>query len=435
MLDLTRYRRHFPALEMDVDGRRQVFFDNPGGTQVPRAVVEAMSDYLLTANANVHGPFATSRRTDALIEAAHEAMADLLNAGSAEEIVFGQNMTSLTFAISRSIGYELQAGDEIVCTMLDHDANIAPWLALEERGVVVRFVDIDPEDCTLDYDHFEGKLNSRTKLVAVGLASNAVGTINDVPRVVEMARRVGALVYVDAVQGVPHLPVDVQALGCDFLACSAYKFFGPHQGIVWGRRELLERLPAYKVRPASNELPWKWETGTQSHEGQAGTLAAVGYLQQIGRDHLDTYAQETGALTGRRRELRAAMLAICDYERQLSRHFLEALRERPNLRLWGIGDEARVAERVPTFAVTADGHTPQQLSAALAERGFTTWAGHYYALALVERLGRNESGGMLRIGAAHYNTTAEIDGLLAALDEVMRDGPVAHRLQPEGLNR
>ena len=415
--NLTVYRDYFPALQMEIDGRRQVFFDNPGGTQVPQSVADAVSQYLLTANANVHGTFATSRRTDAVIEAAHAAMADLLNAASPHEIVFGQNMTSLTFAISRSLGREMGPGDEIVCTMLDHDANIAPWLALEERGVTVRFADIDAEDCTLDYDHLEGKINSRTRLVAVGLASNAVGTINDVQRVVEIARHAGALVFVDAVQSVPHLPVDVQELGCDLLACSAYKFFGPHQGILWGKQELLERLPAYKVRPAPNELPSKWETGTQSHEGQSGTLAAVEYLQAIGRDHLAEYADQTDALAGRRQELRAGMLAIRDYERELSRHFLTRIREVPNLRLFGIADVERVAERVPTFAVTVAGHTPKDLSAALAERGFATWAGHYYALSLAERLGQLDTGGMLRIGAAHYNTVDEIDRIVVALAE------------------
>ena len=415
MLDLSSYRRHFPALEMEVEGRPQVFFDNPGGTQVPRSVADAMSRYLLTSNANTHGAFATSRRSDAVLEAAHAAMADLLNAAGPEEIVFGQNMTTLTFAISRSLGRYLEAGDEIVCTLLDHDANIAPWLALEERGVVVRFADLDAEDCTLDYDHLASQINRRTKVVAVGLASNAVGTVNDVRRVVEMARQAGALVFVDAVQGVPHLPVDVQALGCDFLACSAYKFFGPHQGILWARRELLERLYAYKVRPAPNELPWKWETGTQSHEGQAGTLAAVEYLQSIGRDHLARYQRETAELTGRRQELRAAMLAIRDYERQLSRHFLEAIAAVPGLRLWGIADPNRVWERVPTFAITLEGYTPQVLSVALAKQGFATWAGHYYALSLVERLGQLERGGMLRIGAVHYNTVEELDRIVAAL--------------------
>ncbi len=421
--DLSRYRADFPALTMKQDDRPLVFFDNPGGTQVSLAVAEAMQRYLLTANANVHGPFLTSRRTDVVLEEAHAAMADLLNASGPDEIVFGQNMTSLTFAFARSLGREMGAGDEIVVTTLDHDANIAPWLALQERGVVVRCADIDPADCTLDYANLHGLINERTKLVAVGLASNAVGTINDVRQVVRMAREVGALVYVDAVQAVPHFPVDVQALGCDFLACSAYKFFGPHQGIVWGKREHLERLTAYKVRPASNELPSKWETGTQSHEGQAGTLAAVNYLASVGRDHMEHYQDELKLLDGRRAELRAAMLAIRDYEQTLSRHFLAGMQTVPELTLYGIADPQRVAERVPTFAVTVPTWTPQQLSAALAERGFATWAGHYYALALVERLGRLEGGGMLRIGCAHYNTAAELDDLFAALQEIVTINP------------
>lgn len=419
-IDLSRYRAHFPALSMRQADTPLVFFDNPGGTQVSAGVAEAMQRYLLTANANVHGPFLTSLRTDEIIAAAHQAMADLLNAPSADEIVFGQNMTSLTFAISRAIGRELQSGDEIVVTALDHDANIAPWLALAERGVTIRTADFKPEDCTLDYDQLASLINERTRIVAVGLASNAVGTINDVRRVGALAQQVGALVYVDAVQAVPHLPVDVQALGCDFLACSAYKFFGPHQGIVWGKREHLERLAAYKVRPASNEIPGKWETGTQSHEGQAGTLAAVEYLAGIGRDHNERYADETTGLSGQRRELRAGMLAIRDYEQTLSRHFLDNFQRIPNVTLYGIADPVRVAERVPTFAITLPHQTPQQLAAALGERGFATWAGHYYALTLAERLGRLETGGMLRIGCAHYNTVAEIDGLFDALAEISR---------------
>lgn len=416
--DLSRYREHFPALSMRQNNAPLIFFDNPGGTQVSTQVAEAMSRYLLTANANVHGPFLTSRRTDEVIAAAHTAMADLLNAADPAEIVFGQNMTSLTFAISRSIGRELRAGDEIIVTNLDHDANIAPWRALEERGIVIRVADIDIEDCTLDYDQLESLINKRTRLIAVGLASNAVGTINDVPRIVKAARAVGALVYVDAVQGVPHLPVDVQALGCDFLVCSAYKFFGPHQGILWGKREHLERLHAYKVRPAPNDPPGKWETGTQSHEGQAGTLAAVEYLATIGREHAHRYADQTESLGGRRSDLRAAMLAIRDYEQHLSRHFLNHLHRVAGLTLYGIAESARVHARVPTFAITVEGYSPQQLAAALGDRGIASWAGHYYALALVERLGRLDYGGMLRIGCAHYNTTDEIDTLFAALNAI-----------------
>ena len=422
ILDLARYRAHFPALSMQDGDTALIFFDNPGGTQVPLAVAEAMSRYLLTANANVHGGFTTSRRTDEVVAAAHDAMADLLNAADSSEIVFGQNMTSLTFAFSRAIGRELRPGDEIVVTALDHDANIAPWRALEEQGAVIRCVDLDPADCTLRYEQFGELITERTRVVALGLASNAAGTINDVERVTQLAHAAGALVFVDAVQGVPHLPVDVQALGCDALVCSAYKFFGPHQGILWARRELLERLRAYKVRPASNEPPGKWETGTQSHEGQAGTLAAVEYLHAIGREHLDRYAAAINSagepLSGRRSELRAAMLAIRDYERELSRYFLGRMGEVPGLRLYGVADRERVAQRVPTFAVTVAGTPAPALAAALAKRGIAAWSGHYYAVSLVERLGLLESGGMLRIGCAHYNTTSELDTVIDALGEL-----------------
>ncbi len=419
--NLARYRSHFPALQLRDNGQPMIFFDNPGGTQVSQGVADAMREYLLTANANVHGYFLTSRRTDDVIGHAHQAMAALLNAPSADEIVFGPNMTSLTFAMSRSIGRELQAGDEIVVTTLDHDANIAPWLELEERGVVVRFVDVNLADCTLRYEQFADLINRRTKLVAMNMASNAVGTINDVRRVVDIAHGVGAWVYVDAVQAVPHIPVDVQALGCDFLACSAYKFFGPHQGIVYAKREHLERLHAYKVRPASNDLPWRWETGTQNHEGQAGTLAAVEYLAAIGREHADRYTDQIAGLNDRRRDLRAAMLAIQDYEQALSLHFLEQRKRIPTLHVYGITDAARLSERVPTFAVTIPGHTPQQLAQALGERGIATWAGNYYALALVERLERSARGGMLRIGCAHYNTPDEIDQLFDTLEKIAQE--------------
>jgi len=417
--DLARYRTHFPALQLRDGDQQMIFLDNPGGTQVSHQVADAMRNYLFTANANVHGYFLTSRRTDDVLSNAHEAMADLLNANSADEIVFGPNMTTLTFAMSHSIGRELQAGDEIVVTTLDHDANIAPWLELQERGVVIRQVDINPDDCTLRYEQFAELINERTKLVAIGMASNAVGTINDVRRVADMAHAAGAWVYVDAVQAVPHIPVDVQALNCDFLACSAYKFFGPHQGILWAKHEHLERLHAYKVRPAANDLPWRWETGTQNHEGQAGTLAAVEYLAQIGRDHAERYAEQTVGLAGRRRDLRAGMLAVQEYEQTLSLYFLEQMGRVGGLRLYGIADAARMNERLPTFAITTEDRPPQQLAQALGERGIATWAGHYYALALVERLGRwPDNGGMLRIGCAHYNTTEELDRLFDVLGEI-----------------
>ena len=271
-LDLTWVRTQFPALQQRPDGQPPIFFDNPGGTQVPQRVADAMRDYLLYANANTHGAFRTSHLTDAVITQAHQAAADLLGAASAQEIVFGQNMTTLTFAMSRALGQWLSPGDEIVVTHLDHDANITPWTMLaRDKGLTVRWIDLRLEDCTLDLTTLGDVLSPRTKLVAVGYASNAVGTINPVQRIIEMAHSVGALVYVDAVQSVPHIPTDVQAIGADFLACSAYKFFGPHAGLVYGRLDLLDALPAYKVRPAASEPPHKFETGTQSHEGQAGT--------------------------------------------------------------------------------------------------------------------------------------------------------------------
>jgi cysteine desulfurase family protein (TIGR01976 family) len=271
----------FPALSQEVAGRPAVFFDAPGGTQVPTPVIAAISDYLAHSNANTHGAFATSRRTDETIAAAHQAMADLLGCAP-EETVFGANMTTLTFALSRALGRELGAGDEIVVTRLDHDANVAPWRALEERGVTIREVDVDIEDCTLDLADLEAQLSARTRLVAVGYASNAVGTINDVARVVALARQAGALSFVDAVHYAPHGPIDVAALGCDFLACSVYKFFGPHVGVLYGKAAQLERLRPYKVRPASNASPERWMTGTQNHEGLAGVTAAVDYLAGLG---------------------------------------------------------------------------------------------------------------------------------------------------------
>ncbi len=283
-LDLSPLRAQFPALALQDAGRPAVYFDGPGGTQVPQRVVDAMSRYLLRTNANHGGPFRTSQQSDAVLQAAHQAMADLLNAPSANEIVFGPNMTTLTFALSRALCREWRSGDEVVITELDHDANRAPWLALQERGVVVREVEFDPTDCTLRLDDLARCLNPRTKLVAVGYASNAVGTVNPIAQIAAMAHDVGALLWVDAVHYAPHGPIDVQALGCDFLVCSPYKFFGPHSGVVWGSYKLLERLQAYKVRPAGGLPPDKFETGTQNHEAQAGVLAAVDYLAELGEE-------------------------------------------------------------------------------------------------------------------------------------------------------
>lgn len=417
--NLAPYRHHFPSLAVELGGQPVVYLDNPGGTQVPQICIDGIAAYLTSANANTHGEFLTSHRTDSLLHEARAAMADFLGAADPREIVFGANMTTLTFAISRAIGRTLQRGDEVVVTTLDHDANVAPWQALaEERGVVIRQVDIDPATCTLDMADLRAKIGERTKLVAVGYASNAVGTINDVATVVQWAREAGALSYIDAVQYAPHAPIDVQALGCDFLACSSYKFFGPHLGIVYGRLELLEQLAAYKVRPADDAAPAKWETGTQNHECLAGLVGTLDYLAGIGRDHLDRYAQAFPGMTGRRLELHVAMAAMQDYERGLAAQLLAGLATLPGVRIYGLTAPADMARRVPTVALTLAGHTPRDVARALGERGIFTWNGNYYALNLMERLGLEESGGALRIGLAHYNTADEVDRLLAALREI-----------------
>jgi len=409
--DIDWVRSQFPSLQQEVNGQPAVFFDAPGGTQVPERVIDAMRDYLIQSNSNTHGAFATSRRSDETLAAAHSAVADLLGCG-AEEVVFGPNMTTLTFAMSRAIGRDLKPGDEIIVTRLDHDANVSPWVALEERGAVVRFVDIRPADCTLAMEELAREINNRTRVVAFGYAANAVGTINDVAEIVRMAHYVGALAFVDAVHYAPHGPIDVRALDCDFLVCSSYKFFGPHCGTLYGKREHLTRLRPYKVRPASEKIPDRWETGTQNHEGQAGVVAAIDYLAELGR--------RSGRLPAatRRPQLLAAYEAIRDYERGLSERLITGLLAIPGLTFYGIREPERFDRRTPTVAIRMEGRTPRQLAEYLGERGMFTWDGNYYALNLSERLGVEPSGGMLRIGLAHYNTAEEVDRLLAALGQL-----------------
>jgi cysteine desulfurase family protein (TIGR01976 family) len=412
--DIDWVRSQFPALAMRVNGFPPAFFDGPGGTQVPQRVIDAMGGYLAASNANVHGAFATSRRTDEVIATAHAAMADLVGCDP-EEIVFGPNMTTLTFALSRALSRDLKPGDEIVVTRLDHDANFSPWTALEERGCVVRMVDIHPVDCTLDMEELRRKVTPRTRVVAVGYASNSVGTINDVADVVRLAHDAGAMVYVDAVHYAPHGPIDVRSLDCDFLVCSPYKFFGPHSGVLYGKREHLERLRPYKVRPATDNIPGRWETGTQNHEAMAGVTAAVEYLAELGRRH------QPGT-HGQRAALLAAYEALRGYERSLLEQLVPALLDIPGLAFYGIREPARFHERVPTVAVRIAGRSPRELAAYLAERGMFAWDGNYYALNLSERLGVEASGGMLRIGLVHYNTAEEVDRLLAALRELAPQG-------------
>ncbi|MEE8451797.1 MAG: cysteine desulfurase-like protein [Thermoguttaceae bacterium] len=409
--DVSWCRKQFPALARRVDGHPAVYFDGPAGSQVPERVVDAMGRYLLETNANHDGRFVTSRESDAIVHAAAQGVADLLGTDDAETIVFGSNMTSLTFGLSRALARSWQPGDEILVTRLDHDANVTPWvLAARDAGATVRHVGIRADDCTLDMDDFHEKLSPRTRLVAVGCASNAVGTINPVVEIARAAHRVGALVFLDAVHYAPHALPDVAAWDCDFLACSAYKFFGPHEGMLWGRRELLSELPAYKVRPAADGIPDRWMTGTQSHEAIAGTLAAVEYLADLGR-RLEPGAKD------RRAALEAAYAGIANYELGLLRTMLDGLARLPGVKVWGITDPERFDQRVPTVSITHERLSPEALATRLGERGIFVWHGNFYALPLTEALGL-EPEGMVRIGLLHYNTAEEVQRLLDVLVEL-----------------
>ncbi len=406
---IEQVRQEFPALAAGTGTR--IYFDAPGGTQACRRSIDAMADHLRHGTANSGGAFATSVETDALSRAAHEAMADLLG-GDAGEIAFGPNMTSLTFALSRALARDWRAGDELIVTRLDHDANVSPWLlAARDSGVQVRWIDVDPATGTLRLDELPGLLSERTRLVAVGGASNALGTINDVGGIAATVKaHCEALVFVDAVQSVPHLPTDVVALGCDFLACSPYKFFGPHQGVMWGRSALWERLEAYKVRPSSSMPPAvRLETGTPSFEGQAGVLGTIEYFEWLGRT--------LGATGNRRAALVGAMEGCLAYETGLGERLLAGLRSVPGLKLWG---PPGMDGRVPTFAFTIEGHHPDAIAAYLAERDIFAWSGSFYAVEPVERLGLAQSGGLVRVGLCHYSTAQEVDRLLEALSELSR---------------
>jgi len=409
-LDLAAIRAQFPSFAEKVNGHPAAYLDGPGGTQVPQRVIDAISNYLKHANANTNGAYLTSQRTNEAIAAARSAMADFFHCDS-DEVVFGFNMTSLTYEMSRAIGRNLGPGDEIVLTLLDHDANFSPWQALTERGVTVRHVAFNPADCTLDMGDLARKINRHTRLVAAGYASNAVGTINDVKEVVRLAHAVGALAYIDAVHYAPHGPIDVRTLDCDFLVCSSYKFFGPHMGVLYGKREHLQRIEPYKVRANTNEIPNCWEWGTLNHEGIAGITACVEYLAGIGR-------QVDPAVTTRREALVAAYREIVAYERGLCERLVTGMKSIRGLKLYGIADIARFDRRCPTLAVRIDGHTPLELATRLGERGFFTWDGNYYAINVTEQLDVEKDGGFLRIGLFHYNTVEEVDRLLGALREI-----------------
>ncbi|HKF62885.1 MAG TPA: cysteine desulfurase-like protein [Dongiaceae bacterium] len=421
-LDVARIRAEFPSLAITDSGRPRIYFDSPGGTQTPKAVIDRTVDCLVNCNANLGGPFVTSQAAGRLVDEAHAAMADLLGATSPAEIVFGQNMTTLTFHISRSIARNLEPGDEIIVTRMDHDANIAPWLLVaRDRGCRVRWLDFDRGSFEFDPAELDHLLCERTRVVALNYASNATGTINDVTGMTAQvrARAPKAMVYVDAVQLAPHRLIDVQAIGCDFLVCSPYKFFGPHQGVLWGRADLLMSLSPYKVRPADDTLPSRFETGTLSHEGMAGTLGAVEYLAWVGKELAPQVPARPGE-SERRRMLRAAWQALEIHERGLTRRLIEGLQRLPGIKIQGITEPAAFDRRVPTVSFIHDRLAPAEMSAAFAREDIFVWDGHNYALEVITHLGLLESGGVLRVGLAHYNTPEEVDRLLDVLGQMIR---------------
>jgi len=412
VLDTARIRSRFPALGATHGGRPIVYADAPGGTQVPDSVIEAVAGWYRDGISNTHGAFPRSEATDRLIADAREAAADLLGT-SAERIVFGQNATSLLFHLARAFARTIGPGDEVVVTSLDHDANVRPWLvAAADAGATARRVDVRDDDVTLDTDSLDAVLSDRTKLVAVTMASNAVGTITPVREVIARAHAVGALVVVDAVHAAQHLPVEMDASGADIAAVSAYKFFGPHVGMLAVRRELLEAWTPDRVRPAAERGPERWETGTQNHEGLAGTIAVIEYLADLGRTDGDP---SDGT---RRAAVAAAYRAIAQHERALAARFLEGVARLPHIELVGIADPGRVDERTPTFAIRCDGREPLEVAKQLADRGIWTWDGHYYAIELFERLGLLDTGGAVRIGFCHYHSLQEVERVLAALGEL-----------------
>jgi cysteine desulfurase family protein (TIGR01976 family) len=404
---IDQVRAQFPALAVADDGRPRIYLDAPGGTQACRRAIERITAHLVKGTANDGGAFVTSLETAALSRAAHEAMADLLGGGPGE-IAFGPNMTTLTFSLSRALAREWREGDEIVVTRLDHDANVSPWLlAARDSGASVRWLDIDPLEGRLRLDALPGLISARTRLVAVGGASNALGTLNDVAAIARAVKQGSeALVFVDAVQSVPHVPTDVAQLGCDFLACSPYKFFGPHQGVLWGRAGLVERIAAYKVRPASIDPPAiRFETGTPSFEGQAGVVGTIEYLEWLGR-------LLAPGENGRREALLAAMRGCAAYERMLGERLLAGLGDIAGVKLYG---PPTMDGRVPTFAFTIDGREPRQVAEHLARANIFAWSGSFYAVEPVARLGLDRHGGLVRIGLCHYNTAEEVDRLLESL--------------------
>ncbi len=420
--DINLIRSQFPAISRANGETSPVYLDNPGGTQVPNMVIDAITDCLINKNANLGGPFRTSEAATQVFEDAHRAMVDFVNASSTREIIIGQNMTTLTFHISRSIGRLFSPGDEIIVTKMDHDANVSPWLLMaRDYDLTVKFLSFDKESFEFDLDALDDLLTERTKLVCFGHASNLTGTINDVRAAVAKAKSVGALVFVDSVQYAPHGIIDVQDLGCDFLACSPYKFFGPHMGVLWGREDILLQLDPYKVRPAANTLPDCFETGTLNHEGMAGITATIDYFAWLGETVADSHHHQRHTKGNPRRQLVcAAMECLTDYEIPLTRQLIDGLTSIKGIKIHGITNPNAMEKRVPTISFTAAGHDPHDLATTLGASGIQVWNGHNYAIEPVNHLGLMETGGVVRIGLAHYNTAEEVDQTLAAIDQILQ---------------
>ena len=418
--DLEQIRGKFPALNIRDSGVRRIYFDNPAGTQVPIEVIEAVQKCMIESNANIQGGFETSNRVDKILDEFHQSMADFLNASSSEEIIFGQNMTTLTLHISRSIGRLLSKGDEIILSKMDHDDNISPWLLLaEDIGLSVKWLSFDTEKYEFDLNCLENLLSDKTKLICIGGASNLLGTINDIKSICKIAKKANALTYVDAVQLAPHVSIDVQDIDCDFLVCSAYKFFGPHQGILWGKRQLLKSLSPYKVRPATSELPGCFETGTQSHEGMAGTTAAVNYFAWIGREYADTYQIKNKYKNERTKFVHAALDYLFEYEKLLTVDLIEGLQNIKNVQVQGITEKNALDRRLPTVSFSVSGLNPSLIAEGLAKENIFVWNGHSYALEVVKSLNLLDKGGVLRTGPVHYNTINEVHEFLEILDKLI----------------
>ncbi len=418
--DLEAVRAQFPALALTDNGTRRIYFDNPAGTQVPTTVAAAISDCLLTKNANQGGYFASAKDADAVVQSARDAMADFLNAPSSDEIIFGQNMTTMTLHLSRSIGRLLHPGDEIVLSQMDHDANVWPWVLLaRDLDLVIRWLPFNTDSFEFDPDVLDEVITERTRLVCVGGASNLTGTLNDVAAICAKARAAGAMSFIDGVQSAPHVATDVQAMGCDFFVCSAYKFFGPHQGILWGRREVLEKLEPYKVRPAPAELPWCFETGTQSHEGIAGIGATVDYFAAIGASMAGEQLSSWSQFSGRRQQVHAAMDLLFNYEKLLAEHLVEGLTNISGITVQGITQADAMDRRVPTVSFTHSDAAPAAIAEALAKENIFVWNGHNYAVEAAKALDIYDSGGVVRVGPVHYNSIAEIDELLDVLPNLL----------------